>query len=376
MGLEDQKPTIVLIVFQFIYAGVNLIGRAALLQDMSSRVFVVYRQFIAFLLIAPVSYFTRRETQRCCLGWKNFWWISLLSFVGVTVNQNLYFEGLYLASSSAASALGNLVPPITFIMAYTMGLEKVHLRSMRSVAKIIGTVFCATGAVTMALLKGPRLLNIELLPRNPLLYLGGHDTWFLGCLLLFGSACFWSIGLILQVHVSASYPDHLSLTAWVCLMAGLQSGILTVIFEPDAKAWKLNSSLQLLCCLYAGLASAVTFFAQVWCIARRGPLFCAMFNPLRTVIVTVLACIILHEEIYTGSLVGALAVIVGLYILLWGKAKDHEEMKDETSQTKKQSDQTTLYNKISGNTSCNIDLEEPLLSENSANLGDDRKDQQ
>ncbi|KAG8367671.1 hypothetical protein BUALT_Bualt16G0097200 [Buddleja alternifolia] len=103
-----------------------------------------------------------------------------------------------------------------------------------------------------------------------------------------------------QVHVTASYPDHLSLTAWACLMAALQSGILTFILEPNTKTWKLTSPLQLFSCLYAGLVSAVTFFGQAWCIARRGPLFSAMFNPLFTVIVTVLGCIFLHEELYVG----------------------------------------------------------------------------
>ncbi|KAL3824685.1 hypothetical protein ACJIZ3_020714 [Penstemon smallii] len=330
MGFEDYKPTIILIACQFMYAGVTLTGRAALLEDMSSRVFVVYRQFIAFLFIAPFAYFT-----------------------SVTINQNIYFEGLLLASSSAASALGNLVPAITFIMAYTMGLEKIHLRSLRSAAKIIGTVLCVSGAVAMALLKGPKLLNNEFLPRNSLFHHREKDTWLLGCLFLLGSTCCWSLWLILQAHVSAVYPDHLSLTAWMCLIAALQSGTLTLIFEPHTQAWKLNSPLQLISCLYAGLVSAVTFFGQAWCISRRGPLFSAMFNPLCTVIVTIYACVFMNEEMYTGSLVGVLAVILGLYSVLWGKAKDHQEVKmgnDENA-------------KVSDNISGKNDLEDPLLPE-------------
>lgn len=59
MGLENNKPIIVMVVCQFIYAGVTLTGRAALLQDMSSTVYVVYRQFSAFLIIAPIAYFSR-----------------------------------------------------------------------------------------------------------------------------------------------------------------------------------------------------------------------------------------------------------------------------------------------------------------------------
>ncbi|KAG8367669.1 hypothetical protein BUALT_Bualt16G0097000 [Buddleja alternifolia] len=322
MGLGDYKPTIIMIACQFLYSGVTLTGRAALMQNMSSRVFVVYRQSIAFLLIAPLAFFT-----------------------SVTVNQNIFFEGLYLASSSAASALGNLVPAITFIMAYTLGLEKVHLRSLRSVAKIIGTLFCVSGAVVMALLKGPKLLNMEFQPTNSLFIQGGGDTWLLGCLFLFGSTCCWSIWLILQAHVGANYDNPLSLTAWMCLIAAIQSGIVTFIFEPNLKAWKMDTTLEISSCFLA-----------------RGPLFSAMFNPLSTVIVTVIACIFLHEELYIGSLMGALAVVIGLYIVLWGKAKDHEEIEEETSQMKKQNDQ------FSDNISCKIDLEEPLLSEKSANL--------
>ncbi|KAL3629593.1 hypothetical protein CASFOL_026815 [Castilleja foliolosa] len=238
---------------------------------------------------------------------------------------------------------------------------------MRSMGKIIGTVVCVSGAAGMALFKGPKLLNLEFQTTNSIL-LGsnGRDTWLIGCLFLIGSSCAWSTWLILQVHVSAFYPDHLSLTAWMCLFAALQSGILTFIVEPNANSWKLNSPLQFFCCFYAGLASAFTYFAQAWCISKRGPLFSAMFNPLLTLIITLLACLFLHEVLYTGSLIGGLAVIIGLYIVLWGKAKDHQDNNEgeKSSHKEKQNDETTLSTQVS---ECSIDLEEPLLPETSAN---------
>ncbi|KAG5043150.1 hypothetical protein JHK87_007065 [Glycine soja] len=70
------------------------------------------------------------------------------------------------------------------------------------------------------------------------------------------------------------------------------------------------------------MGSALLFFLQAWCFSRRGPLFSAMLNPLFTVIATVLAAILLHEEIYVGSLLGAIGVIIGLYVVLWGKAEE------------------------------------------------------
>lgn len=55
MGFETYKPTIVMIALQFMYATITLCTRATLVQGLSVRVFVVYRQTIAFLLIAPIA---------------------------------------------------------------------------------------------------------------------------------------------------------------------------------------------------------------------------------------------------------------------------------------------------------------------------------
>ncbi|CAL5328417.1 unnamed protein product [Camellia sinensis] len=373
-GLDDYMPALAMFGLQVGYALLTLSTTAALLQGMSPSIFVVYRQAIATLAIAPLAYFTRRKTSRSCLGLKSFSLIFLASLVGVTINQNIYFEGLYLASSSMGSAMGNLVPAITFVIASFIGLEKLNIRSMRSMAKILGAVFCVTGAVSMALLRGPKLLNLEFLPPKSLLGTRGDD-WLLGCLLLFGNSCCWSLWLILQVPVSASYPDHLSLSAWMCFMATLQSVAVAFFLEPNPEAWKLHSYLELGCCLYAGIVgSAVSFFVQAWCISCRGPLFSAMFNPLCTVIVTIFATIFLHEELYVGSLIGGVGVILGLYIVLWGKAKDLQESKVERD-SKLENDQTKIVQILVDESeermsSIKIDLEEPLLSDKSTKVDD------
>ncbi|KAI4344349.1 hypothetical protein L6164_011584 [Bauhinia variegata] len=320
-GFDYYMPVLAMFVLQFIYASVALTTRVALLQGMSPRVLVVYRQAVATAVIAPVVYFSCRKSGYCSLNLRSFTLIFMASLVGITINLNFFYEGLYLANSSTASAITNLVPAVTFAIAAFTGLEKVNIRSLRSIAKILGTVICVIGAVSMSLLKGPKLLNVEYFPSKSVM--GSGDNWFLGCLLLIGSNCFWSIWYILQVPASASHPNYLSLSAWMCFMSALQSAAVTVILERDPEAWKINSILQLSCCVYAGvIGSAVSYFIQVWCISRRGPLFSAMFTPLYTVIVTIFAALFLNEEIYTGSLVGAIGVMMGLYVVLWGKAAD------------------------------------------------------
>ena len=60
MGEFDYyKPALAMIELQSIYAGFALSTSVALVQGMSPRVLVVYRQVIATLIMAPIACFRR-----------------------------------------------------------------------------------------------------------------------------------------------------------------------------------------------------------------------------------------------------------------------------------------------------------------------------
>ncbi|RYR76920.1 hypothetical protein Ahy_A01g001431 isoform B [Arachis hypogaea] len=345
MGVLDENlPALAMMGLQFHYAALAIFTRAALLEGLSPTVFVVYRQAIATLALAPMVFSPKR----------------------VTANQNAYFQGLFYASSTAATAMSNLIPALTFVIATIVGFEKIDLKSMRSSAKIIGTVCCVSGALTMALVKGHKLLNMDYFPHNAakhILTAADDDTWLLGCLLLLASSVFWSSWIIMQVPISSSCPDHLLSTFWMCLFAAVQSAIFALVYEHDLKPWSLHSGLEFSCCLYAGIGIAVSFLVQTWCISERGPLYCAMFNPLATVITAFISTTFLQEQLYVGSLIGAIGVIVGLYIVLWGKAKEYEGVKQKTPDSSLEEGDDD--NVITRSCSSKIDLEEPLLSDKS-----------
>ncbi|KVH87813.1 Drug/metabolite transporter [Cynara cardunculus var. scolymus] len=260
---EHNKPLMVMLVLQFTYGAVSISTRASLLEGMNPRVFVVYRQAIATLAIAPISYFSRRKTTKCCIGWKSFSLIFIAALIGITSSQMLFLEGLYLASASAGSSMFNLVPAITFFVASIVGYEPVNIRSLRTIAKILGTVLCVT--------------IVEVI--------------------IFG---FWVVCVSL-VPVNKNHPDHLSLSAWMCFTATVQSATVTWFTDPNLEVWKINSYLQLGSCLFAGIVgSGISLFVQSWVIERRGPVFSAI-------------------------VIGAVGIVIGLYVVLWGKAKDLEE---------------------------------------------------
>jgi len=86
-------------------------------------------------------------------------------------------------------------------------MEKVNIRSLRTIAKIVGTLICVCGALSIALLKGPKLLNAEnIVPTKSIMAItsGSDESWLLGCMYLLGSSVAWSLWLILQVFMSIS----------------------------------------------------------------------------------------------------------------------------------------------------------------------------
>ncbi|XP_060973847.1 WAT1-related protein At4g30420-like [Cannabis sativa] len=159
----------------------------------------------------------------------------------------------------------------------------------------------------------------------------------------------------------------------MCFMGTIQSAIIAFFLEKDySHSWKFTTALEFGSCFFSGVfGSGVSFFVQAWVISQRGPLFSAIFNPLCTIIVTILAAIFLHEKIYTGGLVGAIGVIIGLYILLWGKAKDiknviKEEIHDPNlhkNTVHEQRKQHNIDDDYMEKGSHQVDLEEPLLSD-------------
>ncbi|CAL9773761.1 unnamed protein product [Musa acuminata subsp. burmannicoides] len=323
--LAECKPGLAMVVSQCIYAAMALSAKAAFARGMSPMVFSVYRQATAALVLAPLNITARRGKKNLIgLGLTAFFLVFVSSLVGATINQYFYYTGLSLSSSSMAMAMSNLTPAITFVIAASVGLEKVEVRSMRSMAKVFGTVTCVGGAVSMAFFKGPRLLNMEMeFHKLATLFHSASKNWIVGSLLLMGSSCCWSLWLVLQVPICRTYLDPLSLSIWMCVFSTFLSAALTFFLEPDISVWKIHSTLELSSCFFAGVfGSGVTFYLQSWTISLKGPLYSAMFNPLGTVITTISACLVLHEQLHIGSLVAAVAVVGGLYIVLWGKAKD------------------------------------------------------
>jgi drug/metabolite transporter (DMT)-like permease len=321
--MEKFMPHLSQVAIQVAFAGMNILNKVALEHGMNNFVFVTYRQIIATLAIAPLAYYFERN-QRPALTLSIFCQIFLLALGGITIGQNFFLAGLYYTNPTFASAIMNLIPPVTFVMATILRWENVDIRSMRGQAKVLGIIISVGGAMVMTLYRGP---EIKMLNDNLKTYKSNENNRILGSILLFGAVITWSAWIVFQAPVVKKYPAQLSLTAIMCMLGAVQTGVIALICEhKTTSVWVIGWNIKLLTYVYSGvICSAFAIFVQAWCIHIKGPVFVAVFDPLCIVIVAILQYFVLRQDLHTGCMVGAMLILAGLYLVLWGKAEDNKK---------------------------------------------------
>lgn len=331
MLIEKSKPYVAMICQQVGYAGTNIIVKACLNKGFSHFVLVVYRHVAATIALAPFAFFIERK-ERPKMTFFTFCQIFVLGSLGPVLDQNLYYIGLKLTSPTYACALSNLLPAMTFVMALIFRMERVNIKKLRSQAKIVGTIVCVGGAMLMTMYNGP----IVKMPWSAHHHSHeksssgtssdtavDHRSWIVGSLVLIASTLAWSGVFILQAAVMKKYPAELSLSTLMCFLGTLQAAALGLAVTRKPSDWALGWDIKLLAAVYSGVVSSgIAYYLQGVCMRSKGPVFASAFSPLMMIIVAIMGSIILSENFFLGSVYGGVLIVIGLYAVLWGKAKD------------------------------------------------------
>ncbi|KAI3464896.1 hypothetical protein Pfo_021559 [Paulownia fortunei] len=328
---EKFQLHLAMLALQFGYAGFHVVSRAALNMGISKIVFPVYRNILALLLLLPFAYFLEKK-ERPPITWNFIIQFFLLAIVGITANQGFYLLGLDNTSPTFASAIQNSVPAITFLMAAILRIEKVRLDRKDGISKVAGTLLCVAGASVITLYKGPTIYSpaprLQSAVASPVVLALGDakgKSWTLGCIFLIGHCLSWSGWLVLQAPILKKYPARLSFTSYQCFFGVIQFLVIAAFVERDPQAWLVHSGAELFSVFYAGVvASGIAFAVQIWCIDRGGPVFVAVYQPVQTLVVAIMASVLLGEEFYLGGIIGAVLIITGLYFVLWGKNEERK----------------------------------------------------
>ncbi|XP_021647429.1 WAT1-related protein At1g44800 isoform X2 [Hevea brasiliensis] len=285
-GLAKAKPFLAMVSLQFGYSGMYVIAMVSLKHGMSHYILALYRHVVATLVIAPFALVLERKIRPK---------LTLPIFLRIMV-------------------LGFLE------------LERINVKKVHDVAKIVGTGITVAGAMVMTLYKGP---IIDFIMSHGGSHHGSSTSeptdqhWVIGTLMLLASCCGWASFFILQSFTLKQYPAELSLTALICLMGMVQGATVSLVMERDPTAWKIGFDSRLLAAAYSGVVcSGIAYYVQAIVIKQRGPVFATSFSPLCMIITAAMGTIILAEQLHLGSVIGAVLIVVGLYTVVWGKSKD------------------------------------------------------
>ncbi|CAL8159300.1 unnamed protein product [Prunus armeniaca] len=172
--------------------------------------------------------------------------------------------GAVLCVSNFASAMQNSVPAITFLMALALRLERINITRKDGLAKVMGTIAS---------------LGEEMSSSTDM------QNWKWGCIYLLGHCVAWASWMVFQ------YPAKLTLTSFTCFFGLIQFLAIAVFVETEFENWKIQSGEELFTILYA---------------------------PLQTTLGAVMATLVLGDQLYSGGIIGALLIMLGLYSVLWG----------------------------------------------------------
>ncbi|KAE8656325.1 Detected protein of unknown function [Hibiscus syriacus] len=262
--LSKAKPYLAMISLQFGFAGMYVITMVSLQHGMNHYILAVYRHLVATIVIAPFALVLERKI-RPKLTLPIFLRILVLGFLDGGPKSVLPGDERHDSNTCIGHCQCDSCNYLR--MALIFRLERVNIKKVRSIAKIIGTLIMVPGAIIMTLYKGPAINFIKLqggshhtatMKPRPSIGLPGHH------------ALSQMLGMVrfLLIYIEL-YPANLSLTAMICLIGTIGGAAVSFAMERDMSAWKIGEWCVL-----------VSRYAQGVVLREQGPVLLLPQSPL------------------------------------------------------------------------------------------------
>ncbi|XP_076896956.1 WAT1-related protein At5g40240-like [Bidens hawaiensis] len=327
--MDDVVPFVVMLMITSLDMAVLTIVKSAMNDGMDGIIYIIYRNSLGTLILLPFFILhILRNVDRPPLTIRILFRFFILGLLGICLFELLSNLGVSYSSPTMASAISNLSPGVTFLIAVFFRMEKLDIRSSNSIAKLLGTIMAISGAMVFIFYQGPKIFQRVGSSSSPdQLALTQPSEWILGGLLIITGGFFGCIWSVLQTATTREYPDHQTIVFFYCLFGIIQCIALSPFLVQNRSAWVLQHGHGVIVIVLGAVYSVVCRInALTWCLEKKGPVFVATFSPLSIVISVIMGIIFLDDSLYLGSIIGATAIAAGFYMVIWGQAKEKNKI--------------------------------------------------
>ncbi|KAK9277489.1 hypothetical protein L1049_007033 [Liquidambar formosana] len=321
---------VAMVTMEFLDVGLNTLIKVAMSRGMSDFVFVVYSNALATLVLLPCCFIFYRTRALPKITVITVSRIFLFSLLACSLQMCMYI-GIGYSSPTLASAMTDLTPAFTFVLALISRMEKLDMRFKSSQAKSIGTIISIAGALIVTLYKGPPIIIFASSPSNLLneLLVATQSNWAIGGFLLATGSFLIALLYVVQTWIIKDYPAELMVTLISSFFVAILSAMVSLVAERDPNAWTLGLDTELIAIVYSGiLVVALRNVVHTWALRKKGPVYVCMFKPLGIVIAVLMGVTFLGDILHLGSVIGAATIALGFYSVVWGKAEEEKVAED------------------------------------------------
>ncbi|KAK1438845.1 hypothetical protein QVD17_04657 [Tagetes erecta] len=324
--MDELLPIVAMLMLACLDIALLTLVKAAMNDGMSSIVYVIYHNALGTFILLPffLLHFLR-NVDRPPLTFRILFRCFILGLIGICLFQVLWYVGVDYSSPTMASAILNLLPGITFLIAVFFRMEKIDVRNSRNVAKVLGTMIAVSGAMVFTFYQGPAILNTTTSSSDSpnYVFLSQPSKMIFGCLITFVSVIFACIWIVLQTATVIEHPDQQTIVFFFCFFGTIQCAALSPFIERNQSAWVLQDGIRVTAVILGAVHScAFRNSVLTWCLGKKGPVFMAMFSPLSIVLAMIMGVTFLGDSLHLGSVIGAVIIAVGFYTVIWGQAKE------------------------------------------------------
>ncbi|XP_021727449.1 WAT1-related protein At3g28050-like [Chenopodium quinoa] len=267
---------------------------------VSNYIFTTYTHGISLFFLVPLAFFL--HSCGC----------SIFLFVGIRYS-----------SPTLASAINNLSPAFTFIIAIILRMEMINFSARSSTLKSIGTIVSIIGAFIVTFYQGLPIIFFS--SPNKLLLHSLFETqpnWAVGALLLATSSIFLSLTYIAKTWIARDFQSEVLITLISCFFETIVAAIVTLIAENDASVWTPTINIEMIAIFFGAFDVGIVNTVNTWACRVKGPVFVAMFKPLQMIIAVNLGVSFLGDVLHVGSVIGGIIIALGFYTVMKGKAEE------------------------------------------------------